>query len=416
MDTSWPIVEIGELCMPVEKVDPLRFFPLGEFRYIDISSIDSVKYQVVDVKEYQTKDAPSRARQLVKEDDILLSTVRTNLKRIARVGRPLHEQIASTGFVVLRASKEVHPSYLFYYLTTSEFTEEISSMQRGASYPAVRASDVLSRKIPLAPLPEQKRIVAKLDTLFAHVDQLRTRLDKIPVLLKQFRQAVLTQAVTGKLTAEWRGKHKVGAWTKAKTSECCSIVQSGGTPREGFSRSGIPFLKVYNIVNQKVDFFYRPQFIPLEIHKKGQKKSVTFPGDVLMNIVGPPLGKVAIVPEDFNEWSINQAITLFRPKGYLNNKYLYYYFCQGNVIGDIINETRGMVGQSNISLTQCRNFEIAIPSLEEQTEIVRRVEGLFGLIDRIEGRYKVLRKQIDSMRPCVLSMAFTGRMTQVSKH
>lgn len=74
-------------------------------------------------------------------------------------------------------------------------------------------------------------------------------------------------------------------------------------------------LKVYNIVDQKIDFDYKPQFITSETHSKGSSaRSVAFPNDVLMNIVGPPLGKVAILTNQFPEWNLNQAITLFRVK------------------------------------------------------------------------------------------------------
>src|SRR5690606_19027649 len=109
-------------------------------------------------------------------------------------------------------------------------------------------------QIPFPPLPEQERIVAKLDKLFAQHEKIKAALDRIPQLLKIFRQQVLTQAVTGKLTEQWREGKELEEWKNEKAQDCCLKVQSGGTPKGSkFTSSGIPFLKVYNIVNNKID-------------------------------------------------------------------------------------------------------------------------------------------------------------------
>ncbi len=142
------------------------------------------------------------------------------------------------------------------------------------------------------------------------------------------------------------------------------------------------------------------------------KKSITIPGDVIMNIVGPPLNKIAIIPDDYPEWNLNQAITLLRTKKYLSNKFLYYFFCEGNPVNKLVNETRGVVGQVNISLSQCRNFIIPIASPEEQQEIVSRIESLFTKADAIEQQYKALKVSIDTLPQALLHNAFEGELTE----
>lgn len=165
------------------------------------------------------------------------------------------------------------------------------------------------------PLPEQERIVAKLDALFAQHVAMKKALECIPQLLKDFRQQILNHAVTGKLTKEWREGKDLEKWFFEKSSKCCEKVQSGGTPKGSkFSENGIPFLKVYNIVNNKIDFHYNPQWVSEEIHNSQLKKSIGYSGDVIMNIVGPPLNKIAILTDEFQEWNLNQAITIFRAK------------------------------------------------------------------------------------------------------
>ena len=213
------------------------------------------------------------------------------------------------------------------------------------------------------------------------------------------------------MTEEWRKERRLDEWHIELAKDCCEKVQSGGTPKGGqFALSGIPFLKVYNIVGNKIDFESEPQYVSEEIQNSQIKKSITYPGDVIMNIVGPPLNKVAIIPDTYKEWNINQAITLFRPKEYLNNQYLYYFFCEGASVNSVLDKTRGVVGQVNISLSQCREFAISIPPMEEQLEIVKRVQILFDILDDVERRYNTLCEKLDKLPQALLCKAFKGEL------
>lgn len=302
----------------------------------------------------------------------------------------------------------IDQNYLFWVLTSLNLRQFTGS----TAQPVISGTKIYEREIPLPPLAEQKRIVAKLNAAFGLLDRMKERLARIPELLKTFRQAVLTQAVTGKLTEEWREENGFEEeWKFELAKDCCIKVQSGGTPKpDGFSDIGIPFLKVYNIVNNNIDFHYRPQFVTQEAHNSRLKKSICLPGDVLMNIVGPPLNKIAIIPNTYKEWNHNQAITLFRTKNYLINTFLYYFFCEGSSVKSLYNETRGVVGQVNISLSQCREFEIPIPPLAEQQEIVRRVEALLAKADALEAQYLSLKEKIDRLPQALLAQAFRGEL------
>lgn len=360
--------------------------------------------------------------QLVKDDQklrkgdvvIVSSTGSKNLIGKAATVREDSEKISFGAFLtLLRPNQKVNHEFFGYFYQTDFYRKSIRDLSGGVNINNIRKEHLAEIDFPLPPLPEQQRIVAKLDAVFGHLDRVREKLDRIPELLKNFRQQVLTQAVTGELSREWREGKDLGEWEYEKAENCCFKVQSGGTPKsDGFAETGIPFLKVYNIVNNQIDFDYKPQFVTLKAHTTTIKKSILLPGDVLMNIVGPPLNKIAIVPNDYEEWNLNQAITLFRPKDYLINKFLYYFFCEGSSVRSVYNETRGVVGQVNISLSQCRNFEIPIPSLEEQQEIVKRVDALFGLADKIESQYQSLKAKIDQMPQAILAKAFRGELVE----
>ena len=168
----------------------------------------------------------------------------------------------------------------------------------------------------------------------------------------------------------------------------CGFITKGTTPssHELLPDGDVPFLKVYNIVNNRLDFGYKPIFISNNVHQTKLKRSVIYPGDVIMNIVGPPLGKVAVVTEEYPEWNMNQALAVFRPLGGINNKYIHYMLTSGRVLKSVLSEVKGTAGQDNLSLEQCRDLLIPIPSLEEQHRIVARVDELMALSDALRAR------------------------------
>ena len=131
-----------------------------------------------------------------------------------------------------------------------------------------------------------------------------------------------------------------------------------------------------------------------------------------MNIVGPPLGKIALVTDQFPEWNINQAIVVYRPHNFLNYMFLYYWLCSLEPIKETLKDTRGSAGQINISLTQARNIFIPIPPIEEQQEIVRRVEKLFALADSLEAKYQTAIERVEKIEQSGLAKAFRGELAE----
>ena len=320
--------------------------------------------------------------------------------------------VCTNFFRKLQLVDSVCSKYVYYYLHYFYLNGNTISLQGGSNnLRNLKYKDYQMTKIPHPSFTEQKQISEKLDKLFDQIESIKKSTERIPELLKNFRQQILTYAVTGKLTEDWRKDKQLDAWRVELAKDCCVKVQSGGTPKGSkFETVGIPFLKVYNIVNNKIDFESEPQYVSEEIQNSQIKKSITYPGDVIMNIVGPPLNKVAIIPDTYKEWNLNQAITLFRPKEYLNNKYLYYFFCEGSSVNSVIDKTRGVVGQVNISLSQCRDFSISIPPIEEQLEIVKRIEVLFNILDDAERRYQVLCDKVDKLPQALLCKAFKGEL------
>jgi type I restriction enzyme S subunit len=281
--------------------------PFLNIRTISNGKVDRSQCQFLDEQEVYEK----YKHFLLEENDIICSTSGTIGKTaiITRENLPLMLNTSIIRFRPLN-DKLVTRNFILYFLKSSWFFEQANQFSTGTAQKNLGPSHLNKFNFPLPPSSEQERIVAKLDQLFAHLETAKKGLEKIPTLLKEFRQSVLTQAVTGKLTEEWREGKELGEWEYKKASDCCFKVQSGGTPKlDGFDNNGIPFLKVYNIVNNSIDFDYRPQYITEFAHNSSGKKSIGYPGDVIMNIVGPPMNKIAILPDTYPQWNFNQAIT-----------------------------------------------------------------------------------------------------------
>ena len=200
-------------------------------------------------------------------------------------------------------------------------------------------------------------------------------------------------------------------WEWCRLGEIAYIA-AGSTPESSsFVNKGIPYLKVYNLRNQAIDFDYKPQYIKESIHNGILKRSKTEIGDLIMNIVGPPLGKLAIIPTSLPESNFNQAAVLIRPYLYKNiiNKYLFYFLSEMSEINSI--STKGSAGQINISLSQSKNIRVPLPPLAEQHRIAKKVEQLLTIVDTIEQLQEQLKSDVKQARNQVLNYAIAGKLT-----
>ena len=192
-------------------------------------------------------------------------------------------------------------------------------------------------------------------------------------------------------------------WVWCRLSEIAYIT-SGSTPsQDAFVENGIPYLKMYNLRNQKIDFFHKPQYIKKEVHNGQLKRCRAYSGDIIMNIVGPPLGKIAIIPDDLPECNFNQAAVLIRPLYKEMNFFIFWYLNEMSEINSI--DTKGVAGQNNISVTQAHNMKIPLPPLAEQKRIVKKLDELMQNCDDLEKSIKQSTSQNEKLLQQVLREA-----------
>jgi len=192
---DWGVVRIKNVVLDTEQKDPSKT-PLQEIKYIDVSSISNEFLKIVEYKSYLGKDAPSRARKILKENDIIFATVRPYLKRIAFVPKEYDGFYGSTAFCVLRSNPEkILPYFLFYYVSTDVFVSKVSGYQTGSGYPAITDDQVKNELIPLPPLPEQQEIAEILQTIDQKIEIEKRKKELYGELFKTMLNKIINQEV-----------------------------------------------------------------------------------------------------------------------------------------------------------------------------------------------------------------------------
>ncbi len=376
-----------------------------DFTYIDIGSIDRYSKQIVDAQVLSGENAPTRARKVVRTGDVLVSMTRPNLNGVALVPPHLNGQIASTGFDVLRCS-QVDPRWVFYIVRTAKFVDSMSALVQGALYPAVRSKEVRAYLSPLAPLNEQKRIADKLDTILARADACRSRLANVRSILDRFRQAVLKAALSGDLTAEWRtARGRTEAWGSLFLRQLGELGRgkSRHRPRNDPSLFGgpYPFVQTGDVANSGGRIVQHRQ----TYSELGLRQSKLWPTGTLCITIAANIADTAIL--DYPACFPDSVVGFVADPQRCLPTFIKWAI---DVIKRDLETFAPATAQKNINLSILDQVKVQCPPLDEQTEIVRRVDSLFALADSLERRLDCAREQLERHTPALLAKAFRGEL------
>ncbi|MCG8225659.1 restriction endonuclease subunit S [Tenacibaculum finnmarkense] len=316
-----------------------------------------------------------------------------------RVGnlKPLAPDLTSTNFI--------------YYLLGG-LQKEIEDKAYGGAQPNISAKLIETIKIGFPPLAEQQRIVAKLDTLFGSLDALKIRLNNIPQLIKNFKQAVLTQAVTGKLTQEWRVGKELEEWEETELINL--ILQK---PRNGYSPPGVNYItevKSLSLSATTSGKFNASKVKYLDIEKpKNDSHLWLKKGDILIQRSNSLdyVGTSAIYDGEDDDFIYPDIMMKIQVNEKIDNSYMNYVLSSSKIRTYYKDNATGTAGNMpKINQVVVSNTPICYPPKEEQTEIVKRVENLFSKADAIEKQYKTLKEKIDRLPQAILAKAFKGEL------
>ena len=365
-----PTSEIEKIVSPIKTWNPVRSNQIEPFLYIDLRSIDQKEKRIVATSKILPKEAPSRARQLVREGDVLVSTVRPNLNGVAYVSRELDGATASTGFCVLRPKQgKLVGRYLYHWVQSPQFVEEMVKFATGANYPAVSDRIIKDSQIPLPLLEEQKRIAAILDKAVA----IRRKRQQAIRLAADFLSATFLDMFGDPVT-------NPKEWKEELLNDIAEIV-SGVTKGRKFNGKKtiyIPYMRVANIQDGHIDLREIKEIEALETDI--EKYALRY-GDILLTEGGDPdkLGRGSVWRAEV-EPCIHQN-HIFRVRSD-NTKVLPEY------LSALIGSSRGKryflraakqtTGIASINMTQLKGFPVLLPPItlqDKYIDIVRKYEN-----------------------------------------
>ncbi|ECD4439580.1 type I restriction endonuclease subunit S [Salmonella enterica] len=403
---GWCISRISDISMKGDQRKPAEEEPLI---YVDIGSINRDSKIIESPQKLMGKDAPSRARKVINTGDVLVSLTRPNLNAVALVPSELDNQIASTGFEVIK-SVLVDSRYIFALTRSKDFIDSISGAVQGALYPAAKSSDVQAYKFPLPPLSEQKIIADKVEILLSQVEAIKARLERILNILKTFGRSVLTAAVRGGLTEDWRREHNISleGWLSTNVGSVAEVT-TGKTPKRTISEywegGTIPWLT--SAVTGSTYTMEAEQFVT-ELAVKECTLKIFPKGTLLMAMYGE--GKTrGQVTEIRLEATCNQACAaILVDETKISKEFL--KIC----LQESYEETRkAAVGgaQPNLNLNKVREIPVWLPGKLEQRIIVHRIEEFFTYSDSIEKKLNASLTRVNNLTQFILAKAFRGELT-----
>ena len=308
-----PSPAIGDVVDQVSSWTPGRDDPDSEFIYVDLSAVDQDSKTVASPRRLACTDAPSRARQIIRSGDVLVSTVRPNLNAVGRVPVELDGATASTGFCVLRPRSEVADgAYLFHWVRSPRFVSEMVRRATGASYPAVSDRIVFESRIPLPPLPEQRRIAEILNKADALRAERRGALAQLDVLT----QSIFLDMFGDPATNPKR-------WPEGTLGAHTSKIGSGATPLGGeaaYKKDGIALIRSMNV---RDGHFSQDGLAFIDDQQAARLHGVVVePDDVLLNITGASVARVCRARRDVLPARVNQHVAIIRPTSGFDPRFL----------------------------------------------------------------------------------------------
>ncbi|MFH6956695.1 restriction endonuclease subunit S [Flavobacterium aquidurense] len=375
-----------------------------------------------------------KEEQLLQKYDVIIvgSTGSKNLIGKAATALYNSDKISFGAFLMnIRAFEPINKKYFSYYFQTNYYREVIRNLAGGVNINNIRKEYIENLYFPLPPLAEQNRIVEKLDTLFGQLEIIKNSMANIPLLLKDFRQQVLTQAVTGKLTEEWRKGKKLGevelitkinkveynvidysevpsSWEVTALGNYAIISRGKFTPRPRndpkYFDGNYPFMQIGDLPREGgITSTYSKTLNELgkDVSKSFEKNTV------VIAIVGATIGNTGILSKKMFFPDSLIGINCLNEK---SNIFIEYFLRVCKYGLREISYSSG--GQPNINTQVIKGLEVGIPSIEEQQEILGRVESLFANANNIEKQYRSLKQKIDNLPQALLHKAFKGELTE----
>ncbi|MGD9730898.1 MAG: restriction endonuclease subunit S [Desulfamplus sp.] len=380
MKKGWEVKRLGDVLLKTETVDPTKK-PDEEFTYLDVASVNKETKKIENAIMLMGKDAPSRARKLIKTNDVIFATVRPTHSRVALITDEYNEQVCSTGYFVLRGKDFIYNQYLFYFLLTDEFNLQMGKLQKGANYPAVTDAEVksISLRYPKS-LQEQQRIVAILDKAFTAIAKVKANAEKNLKNSKEIFESYLQSVF------ENRGE----GWEEKTLNQISENLDSKRVPitKNVRNEGSIPYYGASGIVDYVADYLFDEDLLCIS-EDGANLLARTYP--IAFSISG-------------KTWVNNHAHVL-RFKNMVSQKFVELYL-NSIKLDDFVS---GMA-QPKLNQTMLNKIPIPLPPLPEQQTMIHKLDALSAETKQLEANYQQKLNNLEELKKSLLQKAFNGEL------
>ena len=404
--SHWEVMPIKHLASYNDEVLSENTNPNQVIRYVEIGDVNHTS-GITTNKEYTFKEAPSRARRITRHGDIIVSTVRTYLKAIAKVKEC--GLIVSTGFMVLRARKSIIANYLAYAIINDSFIQEIISKSVGVSYPAINSSEVANIKILVPPLAEQEAIATWLDEKCEEIDAAIAKVDREIELIDELKQSEISRVVTRGLNpdaplrpsgVDWIGdipEH----WKLVPLKHLVSY--NDDVLSENIDKNHlINYVEIGDVCQSNGITNYK-EYTFKEAPSRARR--ITKKGDVIISTVRTYLKAIAKVKQD--DLIVSTGFMVLRARS-IDCNFLSFSLLNETFIQKIISKSTG-VSYPAINSSDIANIRILVPPMSEQQAIADNLDRKCAEIDGLKAKLTKKRETLTELRQSIISEVVTGK-------
>ncbi len=403
LPSSWAWSTLGDISSSPQYGFTTRASDSGKLRLLRTTDITSgsIDWETV---PYCSEEPERPENYLLGDGDLVIS--RAGSVGVSHLIRsPFRAVFAS---YLIRFRPKIDPQYVAYFLKSPAYWRVISESQAGIAVPNVNASKLSNVAIPVAPLSEQRRIVAKIEELFSELDASAESLTRARAQLKTYRQALLKATFEGKLTANWRAGND--AWRSTRVGDEITYLTSGSRGwADYYATEGDIFIRAQNLKFDRLDLT-DVAFVQLPAGTTEGRRTRVEVGDVLITITGANVTKTGFVYKGIGTAYVSQHVALCRPRRNIRPAFLHYFLTSESNGRKQLNNAAYGAGKPGLNLDNIREVEINVPSLDEQDLIVSRLDELITQQDNMDALLDGELARIEALRQVILKEAFYGRL------
>lgn len=405
---SWAATNLGSI-VDYGKTQKCELADIDDVTWVvELEDIEKDTSRIISRGYTPARDFKS-SKNIFNKGDILYGKLRPYLNKVVMADE---NGVCSTEIIPINAEPLVINKYIFYWVKSHRFLDYVNDVSYGVNMPRLGTSDGLNAPFILAPFAEQKEIVDRLDILLAQVEATQARLARIPDIIKQFRQSVLSAALSGKLTEKWRNINnvKIQEWSSKALADIASVIDPNPSHRYPEPEAqGVPILSTQQFIGDSGWTKEKSKLVSKSFHSERMGKCGFFEGDIVFARKGR-LGLARFSPSGF-DYVYSHTLFIVRAKKEVYPKFLLWSLRPNSVVEHLLTEMNSNTGVPTLGKSVFERMKICLPSYIEQTEIVHRVEQLFAYADTIEQQAKAAKERVDNLTQAILAKAFRGELT-----